>query len=147
MRGRDCRAPRRRSSGDPIADRVGVGAVADEVAAAEGVVVAAGGLGEDGLESLDVGMEVADNEIAHGEVELSLSEPQERDLRRRSDTSGNADGSDTAGDIRRGISLTIQAVNVGSEEARRVDRSIQNLDRDLSAMSMSRKQQIITLSL
>ena len=109
------------------------------------LVVGAGGLGEDGMESLEVGMKVADNEIAHGEVELSLSEPQEGDLRRRSDTSGDADGSDTARDVCRGVSLAIEAVNVGSKEARRVDGLIQDLDCDLSAMCMSRKQQIIPL--
>ena len=49
------------------------------------------------------------------------------------------------GDIRRGVSLAIEAVDVGSKEPGRVDGSVQNLDRDLSAMSVSRKQQIIPL--
>src|ERR1019366_1188807 len=102
-------------------------------------------LGQCGCESLKVGMEVADNEIAHGEVGLSLSEPQQRDLWRGSDASGDADGSNTASDVGRGVSLAIEAVNVGREEPGGVDGSIQNLHRDLPAMSVSRKQQIIPL--
>src|ERR1019366_8360715 len=97
---------------DPIANGVGVGAVTDQVAAAKGAVVGAGGLGQDSLEGLEVGVEIADNEIAHGDDALSLSEPQERDLRRRSDPSRDAYGSDTAGDICRGVALAVEAVNV-----------------------------------
>src|SRR4030095_12772141 len=90
-------------------------------------------------------MEIAENQIAHGEVELSLSEPQERDLRRRSDTSWDADGSDTSRNIRRRVSLAIEPIHVGCKEAGGVDGLIQNLDSDLSAVCMSRKQQIIPL--
>src|ERR1035441_986486 len=97
------------------------------------------------MERLEVGMEGGDNEIADGGGELSISQPLEGAPRGRSDTGWDADGSDAARDIRRGVSFTIEAVDIRRKEPRRVDGSIQNLDRDLPAMRMSRKQQIITL--
>ena len=39
----------------------------------------------------------------------------------------------------------VQTVDEGREEARRVDGLIQNLDRDLSAMCVARKHEIIAL--
>ena len=41
---------------DPVADQVRIGAVADQVAAADGAIVGAGGLGEHGMQSLQVGV-------------------------------------------------------------------------------------------
>ena len=51
----------------PIADGVGIGAVADQIAAAQGAIVMAGGSLEDGIEGFEIGVKVTDYEIAHGE--------------------------------------------------------------------------------
>src|ERR1039458_3916459 len=93
-----------------------------------------------------MGVGVADYEVAHGEVELSLSEPQERDFGGRSDTGRDADGSDSARNVGNGISCTVESMYEGCEEAGRVDGLVEDFDRDLPAMSVTRKQQIITLT-
>jgi len=108
-------------------------------------IVIAGGVTQDRSEGFEIGVKVADYEIAHGGFGLSLSEPQEGDLRRRADTGRDADGSDTSRNVGRGVSLAIETINVGCKESGGVDGLIQNLDSDLSAVCVSRKQQIIPL--
>lgn len=58
----------------PFDHRVGVGAITYQVAAAEGALVEAFGLADNGLEGFPVGVQVAEDDIAHRAADLCLSQ-------------------------------------------------------------------------
>ena len=67
----------------PIHHEIGLGAVAHQVAAAERLVIAAGGFADHGLQRLPVAMKIAHDEIAHGKLDYAF-------LSRRTEISGGA---------------------------------------------------------
>jgi hypothetical protein len=62
-------------SAHPLDHGIRVGTVADQIAAAEGAVVVTGSVAVDGFEGFPIGVEIAQDQIAHDE-RLCLSQPQ-----------------------------------------------------------------------
>ena len=90
----------------PLGHRIGIRAVADQVAAAQHLVVLARGMLHRRLQAFQVGVYIAQDQVSHA-GRLCLSQSQQRDLGRRADTRRNANGADAARDIFRGRSTPV----------------------------------------
>src|SRR5580700_1898748 len=75
---------------------------------------------------------------------LCLSQAQQRDLGRRAETYGDADGADAARNIFGGRAAPVQSIYVWRKKTRRVDGLMQDFHVHLAAVRVSGQRQIVS---
>jgi hypothetical protein len=84
----------------PIDYWIGVGAIADQIATTENMVVLSVSVCQDRLESLPVTMKIADDKVSHERLgRRSLHQTDQRNFRSRADARRDPDGADAARDV------------------------------------------------